>query len=144
MVPAAATWSTMVTHPHPFTHDILQNQNRQGNHRQLLMKGHIFKDFLPSLTASSPQKGPPLKNTFRGSQEGTCKATCECNLHRHSPKRSISQLTPQSHLKRQTTTIQKKHFSGTSDSFQGFWRGTLKLTLFSEEMFCQGSHSCSE
>ena len=25
MVPAAATWSTMVMHTHPFTHDILQN-----------------------------------------------------------------------------------------------------------------------
>ena len=56
MVPAAATWSTMVMHTHPFTHDILQNvhpyhevllsckPHRPGCHQWRPLQSHIHDD----------------------------------------------------------------------------------------------------
>ena len=56
MVPAAATWSTMVTHTHPFTDDILQNvhpyhevllsrkPHRPGCHQWRPLQPHIHDD----------------------------------------------------------------------------------------------------
>ena len=99
MVPAAATWSTMVMHTHPFTHDILQNvhpyhevllsckPHRPGCHQWRPMQQQIHDDLKvlkPDVIVEN-LRGTSMPSTITMTRRTSM--TCVSTTSMHIPRR---------------------------------------------------------